>query len=237
MVYTARTNKYLKRTKKSYKKRYVKKSKRFAVNSKLARAIKSIALKNCETKHASLYLENMAFYHNADSTPITNVLQVTQGNTQITRVGDEIYVKGVSFKFFFYNPADRPNTSFRIIFFTSPYKETDTAVKWASGTCPNRMLSVIDTDKIKIIHQKILKPMVGDYSLESGATTREHSRFYSYYLRVNRKVKFYTDAGNNPMKPTDFINVSIIAYDTYGTTSLDLIGRCSFNSVMYFKDP
>lgn len=230
-------NKYLKRTKKTYKKRYVKRSKKYGVSTKLARAIKSIALRNCETKHYQINLENLALYHNGCVTPITNCLQVYQGNTQTTRIGDEVYIKGVAFKFFFYNPPDRPNTSIRLIFFTSEYRETDTAMKWSAGTSPNLMLGVIDTDKINIIHQKVLRPLSGDYSLESGASNKEHGRYYSYYLKVNRKVKYYTDTGGGPKNARDFVNVAMVVYDTYSTSVLDIVCRMSFNSIMYFKDP
>lgn len=201
----------------------------------IARAIRSIALKNCETKHRFLTAENVQLYHNVAYLN-TNLLSCSQSNTQTSRVGDEVIGQYLNLKVWLSNKADRPNVMYRIIVYSSNLQ--DTSLYWASGSSGNYMLATVDTDKIKIIKQKIIKPLSGDYSLESGATGREHSNLVSFNIRLkNRKIKYQADSGSVPKWQGNYIHFAVIAYDAYGTVSTDNIASFGWQSCFYFKDP
>lgn len=201
----------------------------------LSRAVRSIALKNCETKHRFLTAENVQLYHNTPYTN-TNLLSTGQSNTQTSRVGDEVIGQYLNLKIWLSNKGDRPNVMYRIVVYSSNLQ--DTTLYWATGSNGNLMLATADTDKVKILKQRIIKPLAGDYSHESGAIWKEHSNLVSFNIRLkNRKIKYQADAGAVPKWQGNYIHFAVIAYDTYGTLVGDNIASFGWQSCFYFKDP
>lgn len=236
--------KYVKRSVKKYnkKKSYKKYSKKVSYN--VAKAIKQISLKNAETKFSSQNIENYQLYHNGGSTGIYNItgnlLATSVGTTQQTRVGDSVIGRGLSIHLWLSNKLDRPNVMYRIFLFTAlhiDYASTSPTLFFQS-LHGNKMIDYINTDRYKIIYHKVIKPFSGDYSLESGATNKEHSTHLKIYLPLkNRLIKYYTDSGNVPSYQGNLIQLGVIAYDAYGSLLTDNIASMSFVTKFYFKDP
>lgn len=218
--------------------------------SVLVRTIKTVALSAVETKHSYRCVENVQLYHN--TAYLTSNIMYTQTGTgdsgfdaatsYATRLGDEILAKGVDFRFWLSNKHNRPNCQYRIIVFSYP-STTVPAVgdvfqnyNIGLGVDNNKMLAYINTDRIKVLKQLVLKSAGGDYSLETGADTREKSFYRQFYIDMGMKrIKYQTPTSGLP-KFTD-IAVCILAYDAYGTLLTDNIASVAWSYKLYFKDP
>lgn len=214
----------------------------------LVRTIRAVALRNTETKYKERGGENINLYHNGGATPdflqINNIIGTGQGDDVASRAGDEIFAKGIAFKIWLSNKADRPNVMYRIIVYTSPVLSAVTVaddVKELLDTSSgggNRMLSYANTEKFKILYNKMVQPFSGDYSLEPSATNKEHSKLIKFYLNLkNRRVKYNSPNGPEPKYQRDHIHLAVIPYDAYGTLTSDNIASCAINIRFYFKDP
>ena len=102
----------------------------------LAKMIKRISLKQCETKNTHQIVENTDLYHNLE-TITTNLLYTRQGindnntgtSSYAMRIGDSVIARGLQFKMWFATKDDRPNVMFKIVWFkyytqsTPPYRD------------------------------------------------------------------------------------------------------------------
>lgn len=210
----------------------------------LVKAIKNIALSQAETKYTIFSQENQQLYHNGGTGGNYiingNMLSTTVGNTQITRLGDVVQARGISVKLWLSNKLDRPNVMYRIFVVTAPPDQTGTGTPSAlfKADHGNKMIDSINTDKYKVIFHKMIRPFAGDYSLESGATNKEHSTYYKFYLNLkNRQVRYSADSGSIPQYQNNVLLLGLIAYDAYGTATTDNIASYSQLCKFYFKDP
>lgn len=214
----------------------------------LARVIKSVSLKNSETKYRKIQNENVQLYHNAGNgvvgttyyMVVQNLLQTQQGLTQSDRIGDAVHGVYLKVKLWLSNKSDRPNVMYRVAIITMPADQTGSGnpTNLFRGDIGNKMLDYIDTDRYKVIAHKIIQPMAGDYSLESGATNREHSRMVTFSIPLkNRKVVYNTDNGLIPRDQRNCLGLMVIPYDAYGTLTTDNIASMSYVTKFYFKDP
>lgn len=227
------------RTPKRTFKRTAKKS-----NKSLVSLIKRVTLKTSETKYGSSNAENQQLYHNggtaATYNQLQNLLATAQSGTQNGREGDRINAKGLSIHMWLSNKLDRPNVMYRIIIYTCPVDQYTTASPsgFFQALHANKMIDYVNTDKYKIVYHKIIKPFSGDYSLESGATNKEHSTFLKIYIPLkNRAVTYNTDAGTIPNNQNNILCGAVIAYDAYGSLTTDNIASFSYVTKFYFKDP
>ena len=106
---------------KKYRKNYRrKKSKYYKLTNKgrMARMIKSVMLKNCETKvkHMEMCI-NQRIEHNELTMLDNNLLELSQGSGHDKREGDCIYLKGVMLKFYIENQQYRPFARYKIVVF------------------------------------------------------------------------------------------------------------------------
>lgn len=193
-------------------------------------------LRTVETKSVTLNYENIQVYHNTMQA-VQNLLATQQGTTQVTRVGDKVYGTLLSIKLWLSNKLDRPNVQWRIILFTYPDN-------WSSGTSifdpyahPNKMIGNVDTDKYTVIRQLTLQPLSGDYSLETGASNKEHSRMVKMTIPLNREIKYKADGGQEPTYMKNRLALAIIPYDSFGTLVSDNIASFAIQCKFYYKDP
>lgn len=219
-------------------------------HSSLAKKIKAISLQNCETKRASDWEENMSLNHNT-TLYRQGFLATNQGVTDpqgfaVTsfrnRVGDEIIARGIKFKFWLSNKADRPNVMYNIYLFSYPSQQTVSNSNFWRGTdgnggTMNRMVDSPNPEKVTVLKQ--FKIFSGP-SYYNGATTspngREHSYFREFYLKLNnRKIQYRDDNGTLPKK-TD-IGMAVVVYDAYGSLITDNVASMAFSQTFYFKDP
>lgn len=219
--------------------RYRRRSK---MNTKLMmRVARRAVLKNTETKFVTYAAQNGQLNHDTPTHIINNLLATTQGQTQFTRVGDEVYPIGVKFKLWLSNKLDRPNVMYRVIFYRPT---TDTvgsnaipANFWVSTANNNKLMEYINTDKYTVVKDITINPKAGDYSLESGATNRERSFMKQFWFPSKGPLKYQTDNGNVPKFQKHCLSLIVCAYDAYGTLTTDTIASCSWSYKFYFKDP
>lgn len=216
--------------------------------SRLVRAVRAASLRVAETKYRSYSEEARELYHNGGSAlggfwPVqtSNMLSTSQSNTQQGRNGDEVWPVGLSIKLWLSNKLDRPNVMYRILVIACPPDQATTAqpAGLMQGSIGNYMLDFVNTDKYNVKYQKIIKPFAGDYSLETGATNREHSTSHTFYLPLKKrgKLAYSADAGNLPKYQRDCLSLVVIAYDAAGTLTTNNIASMSFVYRFYFKDP
>lgn len=223
---------------------YAKKRGRPTTKKGLVKLIKNVSLSTVETKYFVLSGQDLQLQHNGGAGPsynrITNLLGSSQGTAQENRVGDEVIAKGLSIRLWLSNKLDRPNVMYRIIVYSGPRDQAAIASpnNFFEAHTTQKMLDMINTDKYKVIRSKIIQPFAGDYSLESGATNKEHSKLVKFYIPLNnRKVLYGNDNEDLPTDNKNCISVAIIAYDAYGSLTSDTIASFAYLTKFYFKDP
>lgn len=211
------------------------------MNSKLMlKMARRAVLKTCETKYISAASENNQLFHNGGAVPTfvwySNMLATNVGTNQTTRLGDEVYGVGLSIRLWLSKKLDRPNVTYRIMVVAGPPGDV-TLASLFKGTSGNRMLDYVDTDKYSVVYHKILQPMSGDYSLESGATNKEHSRLLKIWIPTKGKIQYQVDGGAIPKYQSRNLNLVVLAYDTFGSLTTDNIASFAGAYRFYFKDP
>lgn len=238
--------KYIKKSFKKYARKPFKKYTRRPNTYKLTKLLKNISLKNAETKYKIQTVENAQLYHNAGTTStgnyvlLSNLLQTNQGQTQNTRLGDEVVGRGLSIKLWLSAKNDRPNVLFRVILFTTPPDQASSAAPTSlfMGENGNKIIDNITTDRYNVIFNKVIKIKTGDFSLETGATLRESSMFFKKYINLkNRKIVYQVDNGAVPKYSNNCMSIAVIPYDAFGTLTTDNIASCACITKFYFKDP
>lgn len=218
--------------------------------NRLARTVRSLVLRNTETKYAFQTAEDLQLWHNAGLSVSTgvgatgyfalaNLLGCSQGNTQTTRVGDSVFGKLLSIKIWLANKSDRPNVMYRIMLLSMP---TDASTSFPTGffrgEAGNKMIDSVNTDRYKILKSRMIKPGANDYSLEGSSTLREKSNFIKMTIGLgNREIRYNTDGGSAVSNQRDNLVLFIMGYDATGTLTTDKIASCTVTSKFYFKDP
>lgn len=228
----------------------------------LTQMMKTVTLRQCETKKSSIYsTQTVKLYHNLANYQ-SNLLQTTQGTTDpqgtsegtLNRIGDEVLARGMKLKFFTQNSSDRPNVMYRIMVFwynteriaggTAPTL-TDSFF-WAgtdgAGANMNRMLDRPNTDRIKVLVDKIYTPAYqGNFSLQSGSGTvnigpYDKTNYHEYWIPLNnRKIKYNGD--NSQFPRFKDIGLAVLAFDATTTSQIDGLGGYQFSTTFYYKDP
>lgn len=201
-------------------------------------------LRYTETKYADLNTFH-ELNHNGGSGLGTafvqdfNMLQTIQGTNQFTRVGDKVWGKGLKVKMWLSNKLDRSNVIYRIYAITMPVDSltANPSNLWSgSVTGNNFLLEIINTDKYKVLYQKVINCQTTS-KWTGGDVQRETSRYHSFYLKLNRMIGYSADNGQVPKYQRDIIGIGVVAYDASGTLLTDNIASYRLKSRFYFKDP
>lgn len=235
----------------SRKRRRISAKKRsYGSRASLAKIVKSIALKQSETKYAVLTAENQAIWHNGGTKTIfaKNLLFTSHGSNQNSRIGDEVIAKGLKIKCWFSNKSDRTNVIYRLFVISVP-KDQLTADN-PSGLFENHhgnlILDQINTDRYKVIAHKQFSIKGGQLAFTStvvppsdtGIRGKENSKYVSMYIPLkNRKVKYEVDGGGDPKYQNNMLCMGVIAYDAFGTLTIDNIASFAYTTKFYYKDP
>lgn len=212
---------------------------------KLVPLMKSIALKQCETKRVTYLQENLPLLHN-HTRYMPHFLATAQGlenpgaadplpNGAI-RVGNEIIARGISLKLWFENAANTPNIMYRIVLFKYPtivgsvlsdnrfWQGAD-----GNGSIMNRMIDTVATNRVKIIYSTLIKPSYPPLDINKCTL------FEKYINLNNLKVKYNEDGGIRPMF-TD-IGLAIVPYNRFAKAQDAQIATFGHSIRVYFKDP
>lgn len=206
--------------------------------------IKSVALKNTETKVTFTSVENQNLFHNGGTTNNfanrINLLATTQGTADTNRIGDEVFGSHLTIKLWLSNKLDRPNVMYRIFVYSAPVDKSAVAdfTNLLKGGNANKMLGIVNTGVYRLMYHKLINPKAGDYSLESGAANKERSHYVPIKLNLrNRRIKYQATASQLPKEQRNHLILGIVAYDAYGTLTSDNIASYAIQTAFYFKDP
>lgn len=214
--------------------------------SQLGRMMKTVALRQAEIKVANDTAENLQLTHNG--TYYRGAFFFTsqgtgdpQGFTQSPRcrIGDEIVARGIKFKWWLSNKADRPNVMYNIYVFLYNTLDVLTNSTFWTGTdglggTMNRMLDHPNPERIKVLKKFTVKP--GAQFFEPAPNGKEHSYYRECWLSLNnKKIQYRRDTGGIP-KGWD-LGFCVVPYDAFGTLATDNIASFAWSSTFYFKDP
>jgi len=227
-----------------YKKKTTYKRKGISKRSSLVSLIKSISLKQVETKTTHRIEENLNIYHNIGYI-FTNLLKTTQGitdtdtgvNAYANRLGDEVIARGISIKLWVANKNDRPNIMFRMGVFKYQAGSIPTLSQIFTGANGNRMMDKLDNEYITIVYQKIFNLQAGVSGLltsGSGFVNKEAHTYRKIWIPLKNKKLVFNNGGSVP-KFIDY-GFFIVPYDSYGTLTTDNVASFAYEQQLYFKD-
>lgn len=211
----------------------------------LIKLIKNVSLKQTETKCTHWIYENVNLYHNSPSlsgghlATTQGVAEDNSGSGQVIqcRIGDRVYAKGLSYKFWFANKLDRPNVMYKIVFFRYQAGYTLTANDpYCSQGTTNYMIRDLDTEKFKILKVKKFNLQNNAQRVTSQDTFQGAEGHRAVNVWIPLKYQLQYENGSQTPKFTN-IGFSVVAYDSYGTLLSDNIGSFAYSMKFYFKDP
>ena len=227
--------------------RKVYKAAKKSLGKTTARAVKAIVRsqmgKVIETKHADYLYEPVplsCFYHNVwynfESDPFT----VNQGVTDsqflnpTNRIGDSIFVKGVSLKILFTNFNNWPNNHIRILVLKCKAGSSGITNPTDHPQLSNNLIAPVETEDARlraVVYDRTFSVM----STESAQNPNgvDKTWLWKHYIKVNKKIK-YDDAGAS--SGNDVYRVYALMYSTQGTFTTTNIGRFSYYRRTYFQD-
>jgi len=228
----------------TYKKKRVYKKKGLSKRSSLVSLIKSISLKQVETKTTHRIEENVNINHNSGYM-YTNLLKTTQGITDTdtgstayaNRLGDEVIARGISIKLWVANKNDRPNVMYRMGIFKYQAGSIPTLSQIFTGANGNRMMDKLDTEYITVVYQKIFNLQVafsGVYGADTATGKKEAHTYRKIWVPLKNKKLVFNNGGSVP-KFIDY-GFFIVPYDSYGTLTTDNIASFAYEQQLYFKD-
>jgi len=228
-------------------------------------AVKRVLNRNIETKKSNTTAtDNQPIGHNSFINVDNKVLQTTQGTSDpanqslVNRIGDEINLKGVAFKFMLENNHRYSDCTFRILVVKSAKGDTPTNATLFNGLSGNKMMDTLNNERYTIIFSKYVKVKQGnsgsdgllgtsyvgsglydgDTSLTQSPSTRIVKFYIPGYKFVGRKGVVRYENQSDQVKFFDY-NVLIFAYAAVNTSEALgwQVGTLNeYIKVMYFKD-
>lgn len=227
--------------------------------------VKRALAKKIETKRSNFTsTDGTQISHNSFVNVDTKVLATTQGTAdpqnQATnnRIGDEIDLKGVAFKFMLENNHRYPEITFRILLVKSAKGDTPTTATLFNGLSGNKMMDTLNNERYTVIFSKYVKvKQPNNASLDyvggtgyvgSGLfdgtkpSTTPATKIVKFYIPgykfVGKSGKVRYENASDQVKFFDY-NVLVYAYSTYATS--DALGWQvgvinEYIKVMYYKD-
>lgn len=234
--------KYIPKKSKKQLKLKVSRSVAVATPKDVRKIAKNVIMKNTEQKYFDWNHGKTELYHNSYTiggkflNVLDNAILPTQGDTDNSRDGNQIYVSGVSIPMMLYTKGDRLNTKFRVIAFkySQGYNPNATYEALFDNISGNVMLDKVNPDTVKIIFDKT----IGNTRLFPGGTGNDElTMFRKFWIPIKRKFTFRADNSTYFNTPNFNIGVAVVAYDTYGSiTGTDNIGAVQLWTRLYFKD-
>lgn len=224
---------------------------RVNASKNLTALIKKVSLRQCETKTGGFQASGISLYHNqtyykggllhshqADGDPNG----FGSGNMNAERIGDEIVLRGMSFRFYHETAASRPNVVTKIFIFKHRSGQAPSDANfWCGsnglGSSMIRLLDYPNTEKINVLKTMTIQHQP-NYANTDGVAqlNRICGTYRQCYINFkDTKIKFEGDGSTFP-KLRD-IGVAVVSFDANGTLITDLIGYLNYSVRMYYKDP
>lgn len=223
------------RPKKAYKPR--KTIKKTYNTPQFASAVRKVVLKTAESKHKDYNYSKTELYHNVvnwwEINDKTSTLFPVEGTGDDERIGDQINLSGFSFKFLFGQKGDRPNVTWRMAVVEVPQDYTYSYATLFDSVTGNTMLDSINSDGVKVLHQKWFKPMnIITYGQAGGD---EYTFVRKLWIPRKKLLKFQNN--NSSLHNDKKLLLCIAPYDAYGSLVSDNIAYAQFWQRTYYKDP
>jgi len=228
-------------------------------------AVRRVLNKKLETKKSNTTSsDGTNISHNSFVNVDNKVLATTQGTTDPTtqainnRIGDEIDLKGIAFKFMLENNHRYSETLFRILVVKSAKGDTPTTATLFNGLSGNKMMDTLNNERYTVIFSKYVKVKQGNFGsidVLSGATnvgsglyagsggvlspaTKIVKFYIPGYKFVGKSGKVRYENGSDQVKFFDY-NVLVYAYSSYATSDalawqVGVVNE--YIKIMYFKD-
>lgn len=201
-----------------------------------------------ESKRCDYSWGRQALYHNGGGDSLGGAIRYnitaaniggiwpTQGDTEESRDGNDIYVKGITLRMQFNIPADRLNAKFRVAVIRSPKGSNpiSSVAGMFDNITGNFMIDPWDKDRIQVVKQIFVAP---GKSLNPGTATggKEITHYRKIWIPFNKVVKFFDNNDTNNSLLHDY-HLVIYGYDTWGTLPGDIVGYCQIWQRLTFKD-
>jgi hypothetical protein len=162
---------------------------------------------------------NFQLYHNVPAVFYNNsnlLNLIVPGPAYYERIGQKIHVKSFVANLVLNNKTDRPNVSYRIMFFAAPATvSTDTAAELLSG---GGFTGIPHYQNAECLYDTCF-PMNQGSSMENNMTpNKERSFNHRVSFPLNHSVVYNTD-GNCSTRLVGFVT----SYDAFGTLTTDNI--------------
>lgn len=235
-IRSTRTIKPRRYKKKTYKTK--PKPKALTANS-IKSFVRKAILKKTETKHVDrdhgqANLAHQSFPLSFTKSLLTTTTLPAQGQTEYTRDGNKIHLKGIMLRCMFYSNGSYPNTKFRVIVVKHRrgYNPAATYTSLFDNVSGNLMLDSVDADKCKVVIDRIIQ----NNKVVSNTIADEITTFRKFYIPINKTMRFESDTSVEYSAPLFNYQVFIFGYDTYGTIFETGVGGCQVWQRTYFKD-
>lgn len=214
----------------------------------IAKLVRKSIIRMAEPKYKLYSHGKFELYHNSGSPasgqilnyfPLNGAPQMpTQGVGDNQRNGDRINSSGIQVKMLFGQKADRPNVTFKVVFFSMRQGYAPTYSEFLENSTGNCMLDSVNTDNVTVLYQKIIKaPVWGSFALATNNTllAREYTFFKKFWIPRKMEYKFTADGGT--IHSDKFISCAVFAYDAYGSLITDNIGYFQAWTKFAYRDP
>jgi len=252
------------KTKRKIYKKYGGKKKSNMAAATIQAAVRRVINQNLETKKANTtFTDGQGISHNSFINVDSSVLATTQGtsdpqnqNTNC-RIGDEINLKGVAFKFMLENNHRYSETLFRIMVIKAAKGDTPTTATLFNNLSGNKMMDTFNNERYTLLFSKYVKVKQGNFGsvdalggagnvgsglfAGSGGVLSPASKIVKFYIPGSKFVKNGVVRYENQSTQVKFhdYHVFVYAYSSYGTS--DALGWVvgtinEYIKIMYFKD-
>jgi hypothetical protein len=162
-----------------------------------------------------------------------------------SRIGESIYVTGLSLKMLFQLPVDRSSVILRILVLKGQdnYIRADVPIRWKgdASLTNNVMLDKVDTALQTIIAAKTITlnhpPTMTNATHQHSTTTEKLVNMYVPFKKM--KYTYSSIEGtehHGDAKSLDYC-LSIAAYDRSGALITDVVAKVACVCTLYFRDP
>ena len=208
--------------------------------------VRNQVLSLAETKHNTTQIANLELFHDIGRNggpvfgPIitAGLLRMNQGVPDTARIGDEIYVKGISVRLMI--ETSQTNVRFRVFAISGEWQDISNTSCMPPdlfrAEFPFRYFDYLNTERYKVLKNKFIN-FQSDSSVESGATIVPRMKTVSMWIPMNRKVRFRNNNGTVPKSDQDNMAIGIIPYVNNASTNTTSAGICHYSWKVYYKDP
>jgi len=203
---------------------------------KLVKLIKSVTMKQCESKVKYTNWQKIEMNHNSFN--LYNHLNIaasmpSQGTAEDQRIGDEINMSGFKLKIFCGQKGDRPNVNWRYFVLSVPKGASISYTNWFRVITGNVMLDDPNPDFVKVLKTGYWRPNQAGLT---GTGDDEFTFFKTMWIPYRKNIKFGPGGAVTTHNDND-IYCCVFVFDAFGTLVTDNIAYCQMSQALFYRDP